>query len=198
MKKIRDKKIKELVEARLKEYGGDAKKAFGDEDKPLLHVDGKTPIRSVRIKENKTNVLAVERDGKAYKFFDLGNNHHIEIIRNTGTGRIEYRVVSALEAARRARVEKKPIVEKDHGLDRRLVMSLCRNDMIEVVEDGAPRFYRVQMMNARSGNITFRYHSTAATEGNTGVLRKYPKTLLELKPRKVHIDPLGSIRYAND
>ena len=200
VEKIRDAKIKELVEARLKEFDGDdfknaIKKAFGDKDRPLLNVDGKTPIRSVRIKENKTNVHAVKRDGRAYKFFDYGNNHHVEVIENVKTGKREGVFVTAMEAAKRARRDKTAIVKRDHGTEWRFIMWLCINDMMEIEREDNKLYYRVQSLDASNETIALRLHVAATLDDNTTRLFATPNTL---KGKKVSIDPLGNIRYVND
>lgn len=192
---IRDKKVKELVMQRLEKYEGDSKKAFGNNDDPLLHADGKTPIRSVRINKKAGNVYPVKLDGKAYKFFELGSNHHVEIIENIQTGKREGRFVTTMEAARRARIDKTAIVQRNHGEDWRFIMSLAINDMVEIEEVGIKRYYRVQKMS--DPTITMRLHIITATSDtdHTGVLRKSPNTLC---CRKVLVDSLGTITPCND
>ena len=123
MEKIRDSTVKGLVKARLAEFDGDAKKAFGDENRPLMHLDGRTPIKSVRLSVNlnKKTLHPIKNDsGEVYKYFKYGNNHHVEIIENISTGKRKGVFVTAMEAARRARIAKTPIVQRDHGTEWRL------------------------------------------------------------------------------
>lgn len=193
IKNIRDKKVKELVMQRLEKCGGDLKKAFGNDADLLLHADGKTPIKSVRISKKASNVYPVKLDGRVYKFFELGSNHHVEIVENIKTGKREGRFVTTMEAARRARIDKTSIVHRNHSEDWRFIMSLAINDMVEIEEDGIKRYYRVQKMS--DPTITMRLHSVTTTSNDTGVLRKSPNTLC---CRKVSVDSLGNIVSCND
>lgn len=201
---IGDEKVKELVEKRLEDCGGDFKKAFGDPSKPLLHVDDKTPIKSVRLHETvrhpEMSMHAVKRDGIPYKFFELGSNHHVEIIEDIKTKERKGDFVTTIEAARRARIKKTPIVCRDHGPDFKFIMSLCANDMLEIVDDnGVVEHYRVQQMSGPNNTIVLRQHSVKAKDNRdrSGVLQCTPNTL-PLKSRKVAIDSIGNIYPCND
>ncbi|MEP9411154.1 MAG: hypothetical protein HRF42_07070 [Candidatus Brocadia sp.] len=200
IEKIRDNKIKQLVRARIEQYSGNLKKAFADADNPLLHVDGKTPIKSVRlaVNLNRNTVLGIKNhEGKIYKFFKYGNNHHVEIIENIKTWEREGVFVTAAEAARRARIDRTSIVQRDHGPEWRFVMSLCINDMVEIVKnDGERKYYRVQKMSEPA--IILRYHTSTSTSDRDNppeILRFSANTL---KGRKVSVDCLGNITPCND
>lgn len=197
---IGDQKIKELVRTRLKEFDGDFKKALSDPGNPLLHVDGKTPIRSVRlhVEFKDASMYPVKKDGKAYKFFQLGNNHHVEIIENIKTCKRKGVFVTTIEAARRARIDRSAIVQRDHGTEWRFIMSLCINDMLEITDDnGVSEFYRVQKMSGPVNRIDLRRHDVTATSDNEGRLLCSPNTLPK-RCRKVIVDCLGNITPCND
>ena len=198
VEKIRDSTVKGLVKARLAEFDGDAKKAFGDENRPLMHLDGRTPIKSVRLSVNlnKKTLHPIKNDsGEVYKYFKYGNNHHVEIIENISTGKRKGVFVTAMEAARRARIAKTPIVQRDHGTEWRFVMSLHINDMVEVELDGAKRYYRVQLFDASNENIVFRVHLAATLENKETRLNKRPN---KLHGKKVFVDVLGGITYCKN
>lgn len=198
VEKIRDSKVKELVSARLAEFGGDFRKAFGDENRPLLHLDNRTPIKSVRLAVNLNvkTVHPIKNDrGEVYKYFKYGNNHHVEIIEHAETGKRKGIFVTAMEAARRARIAKTPIVQRDHGTEWRFVMSLHINDMVEVEIDGVKRYYRVQLFDASNENIVFRVHCAATLENKETRLQKNPNTL---HAKKVSVDVLGGITYCKN
>lgn len=194
--KIRDNKVRELVKERLSAHGGDPKKAFSA---PLLHLDGKTPIKNVRvaIKCNSSSLHPIgDKKGNKYKFFQLGNNHHVEIIENIDTGKRKGVFVTTLEAARRARTEKKRISQRDHGPGWKFVMSLCANDMVEIEIGKIKKIYRVQKMSGPINRITLREHWVSdSSESGPGILRASPNTL---QCRKVGIDCLGRIYPCND
>ena len=200
--RIRDGKIKQLVLARMEQHGGNSKKAFA---KPLFlphsnQGSGKTQIKSVRILENlnEDSLIGIsEKEAAApYKFYVYGNNHHVEIIENTHTGKREGRFVTAMEAAKRVRVLKQPIVKKDHGENWKFIMSLSINDLVEIEENEKTKLYRIQKMSGAINAINLRLHSASTLDYDEEMLAKTPNTL-RVK-RKVSIDLLGNIKQAND
>jgi CRISPR-associated endonuclease Csn1 len=199
IEKIRDQKVKELVKARLDQFDGNIKKAFNDLNNPLLHVDGKTPIRSVRLKVNldkETTHPIFDQAGKAYKYFKYGNNHHVEIIEDINTRERKGHFVTAMEAAKRARRDKVPIVKRDHGPGWRFIMSLCINDIVEIEDNDIKGYYRVQKMS--DPIITLRHHTSTSTSDYDKppiVLRRSPSTL---RCKKVSVDYLGNVTSCND
>lgn len=201
---IGDPVVRELAGNRLAEFDGDFKKAFGNDARPLLHLDGKTRINSVRlhvkVRFPDKSMFAVKRDGKAYKYFDLGNNHHVEILEDVKTGKRTGVFVTTIEAARRARIDKTPIVQREHGPGLRFVMSLCPGDMLEIVDDeGVVEYYRVQKMSGSNNTIILRRHQVTATSDmdRTGLLQCNPNTMPR-HCRKVSIDCLGNAAPCND
>lgn len=199
IEKIRDDKVRELVKKRLEEHQGSIKKAFGDENNPLMHADGKTPIKSVRtvVNLNKdTTHPILDQKGNPYKYFKYGNNHHVEIIENVKTGKRKGVFVTAMEAAKRARRDKTTIVTREHGQEWRFIMSLCINDMVEIADNnGDKKYYRVQILDSSNENITFRLHTAATLDDKTTRLFKTPGTL---RCKKIAVDPLGNLVPCND
>lgn len=202
VEKIRDKKVRDLVKARIAQCEGDLKKAFGNQSLPLTHVDGKTPINSVRLAvafDQKTVFPVKGKGNRPYKFFTYGNNHHVEIVEDLETGKRQAVFVSMMEAARRARIEKKTIVQRDHGLKYRFIMSLCPDDMVEIGKDGEKRFYRVQKMS--SGKqievMLKRPHDAMPDYNKNSLALKSPDATKKII-RKISIDILGNILSCND
>jgi CRISPR-associated endonuclease Csn1 len=221
--KIRDKYVKEIIIARLEKFESEIrkaidetmpkksrykitdkqakdliKKAFGNAGCPLLHKDGKTFIKSVRIMDNtlKSNMLAVKnKSGQEYKYYPFGNNHHIEIIEHTKTGKRDGIVVTTAEAARRARNNKIPIVQKlppwekegiIFGEDWKFVMSLAINDMLLLAKDDIKQYFRVQKISSNT-QIFYLSHTAATLDESTS------KTPNAFECRKVIVDVLGKI-----
>lgn len=200
--KIRDAKVRELVEARLAQFGNNSKTAFGNPNNPLLHADGKTPIRTVRLVTNfnKATTHAIQKgQGRDYKFFKYGNNHHVEIIEHVETGKRKGIFVTAMEAARRARgagnTEKSGIVQRDHGEEWKFVMSLAVNDLVSVENEESTDFYRVQLLDGSNEAIVLRKHTAAMLDDNTTRLKKTPNSL---QATKISSDPLGNLVPCND
>ncbi|OFZ67581.1 MAG: type II CRISPR RNA-guided endonuclease Cas9 [Betaproteobacteria bacterium RBG_16_56_24] len=200
--KIRDAKVREFVEARLAQFGNNSKTAFGDPNNPLLHADGKTPIRTVRLVTNfnKATTHAIQKgQGRDYKFFKYGNNHHVEIIEHVETGKRKGIFVTAMEAARRVRgvanTEKSDIVQRNHGEEWRFVMSLSINDLVSIQEADQVRIMRVQLFDASNGNIIFRDQKSAMLDDK---LSRYQTKAHLLVCQKITTDPLGNLAPCND
>lgn len=204
VKDIADPKIAELVSKRLAEHGNDPKKAFADLDKaPLFHLDSKTLIKKVRLvdKFDPTSLVAVkDRAGKPYKHLRKGNYHHVEVVQEVISGRLDYRFVSMLEASRRARKERSPIVSSACEPGWQPLMSLSENDLVELRTELASPYYRVQKFGATrtNRNITFRHHLDATTGDSETGLTLRANSLKELLARKVTVDALGRLNPAND
>jgi CRISPR-associated endonuclease Csn1 len=201
---IRDPVIKSLVKARFESANHKSKIAFGDPLTPVLHKDGKTPIRKVRILTtmSRDGLLAVkDNTGKPYKFFPLGNNHHAMIIK-TKSGKYEAQFVTMIEAARRARQMKQKIAPTPEGIEPGNAFTLCRNDIVYYhSENQETRLYRVQKMSKGTNTfeITLRDIYAASTQSGdkTQEIRlTSAKYLSRLK--KVSIDILGASSVNND
>jgi CRISPR-associated endonuclease Csn1 len=96
IEKVVDKKVREVLQARLKEYGGDAKKAFSNlDEKPIwLNEEKGISIKRVTIsginkadplhdKKDKDGNLILDATGKKQPvdFVNTGNNHHVAVYR---------------------------------------------------------------------------------------------------------------------
>ena len=204
VKKIVDRRIRELVRERMEAHGNKARDAFANKPLWLEHSRkgaGRTPIKTVRVAENfnPDGLFHVRRQGEEepFKYYAYGNNHHVEIIENAKTGRRKGVVVTAMEAARRARRERTPIVRRDHGPEWKFVMSLSINDLVKLDEPvNGCSLYRVQKLSAiGSGQITLRAHTAASLDDNATRLLASPNTL---RGRKVSVDPLGKLETAHD
>ena len=140
--KVVDVKVRHLLEKRLKEYGGDAKKAFSNlQENPIwLNKEKGIAIKRVSItgisnavalhdKKDKDGKLILDEDGKkqAVDFVNTGNNHHVAIYRvpvkdkngqfvydenDNQIFELEENVVSFFEATARVN-QGLPIIDKD-------------------------------------------------------------------------------------
>jgi CRISPR-associated endonuclease Csn1 len=187
---IADPVIQRLVKERLDAHGGNSKAAFHT---PLFHLDGKTPIRSVRLARNASadSLTGVAVNGSdPFKYYELGSNHHIEIFTDPVTGKRSGRVVSTIEAARRSRSLKASLVDRESP-PLEFVMSLCINDSVEI--EGGQRF-RVQKVS-KSTQITLRENRAATIDNNAERKLVMPSTL---KGRKIDVDAIGRVSDARD
>lgn len=161
---IKDAAIQEAVRIHLARHGDDPKRAFAD-GVTVLHRDGLTPIRRVRLKTTLTAkaMLSVsDRHGTKFKHYKTANNHHVELFESADGRRRTGVVVSTLEAARRARLWNGRTVSIKCADATRLVMVLHPNDMVHHSTKG---FYRVQKLDGLA--ITLRHHLAATLNENS-------------------------------
>ncbi len=196
---IRDPYIRELVGNRMAQFGNKAKDAFAE---PLYHKNNsRVPIHSVRILKDvhpDSYFGLSSTGGKKDKFFLYGSNHHVEIVEDKKTGKWKGIFVTTMEAARRARITKKPIVQRDHGEDCKFIMSLMINDMVEIEQDGKKLYYRVQLMSGPNNIIVFRLHVASTLDDKKERLMVTPNSLKKYGIRKINVDPIGRLEPAND
>ena len=172
--KIVDKTVKKIVCALVEDYA-----ARGETFAPgtaVLHTDGKTPIKRVRVLQSKTaeedlakNKFGVkDKSGKVFKWMVYGNAHHVEIIREKKTGKIRGEFVQMMLAAQRARgigMPKQPMVKVDHGEEHEFLMALHINDTVRAVnEEGERGFYRVQYLDFLNNKVVLRLCTSATLE----------------------------------
>lgn len=199
IQKIYDPLIKKIVSNHFEIYGGNPKEAFS-ETHPVLHKDGRTRIRHVLLDEyqfNENSFFGVhDKKGEPYKYYRLGSNHHVEIIKTESKGKTQYkgRFVSMMEASSRKYRLKKPVVDTFAGDGKSFVMSLCINDMVSIKSDGIRMFCRVQKLDATSKRIYLLLH-TAATLNNQE--EQIGKTINQLmisnEMQKVNVNVMGKI-----
>lgn len=128
IEKVIDPHIREILKARLEEYGNDPKKAFVNlDEKPIwLNQEKGISVKRVTIKEmNKLEPLHTKHDVCGKILFDkenkklpsyyvkLDNNHHAAIYRDT-KGNLQDRIISFYEATIRANQDI-PVINKDYN-----------------------------------------------------------------------------------
>jgi len=197
---ICDEEIKRLVKDRLAEYENDAKKAFAE---PLYlpnDKDKQIPIRKVRVWQTSSNMMQLRPN----IWVEPGSNHHVEVFETKdkkGELKYEGKLISMYEAAQSIK-NKQPIIQTNLGSDKKFFMSLSQNEMILLkLEDGSEVLHRTQKMSQskESISIIFRPHTYGGKLSDYDkpplIQRRSPSTLIG---RKVVVDPLGRIRWAND
>lgn len=115
IEKVIDCRIKTILETRLMEFGGDAKKAFSNlDDNPIwLNEEKGISIKRVTItgisnavalheKQDKEGKLILDKNGnpQPVDFVNTGNNHHVAIYMDEN-GNLQENVVSFFEATTR-------------------------------------------------------------------------------------------------
>lgn len=126
--KVVDQRVKKILQDRLKEFGGDANKAFAnlDENPIWLNRERGIAIKRVTIRAvNNAEALHTKRDNRGHvvlgsdgnpipsDFVSTSNNHHVAIFRDAD-GNLQEHIVSYFEATARA-VQHLPIIDRDYN-----------------------------------------------------------------------------------
>lgn len=183
---VRDKYVRDTVKNWVVANGGDPKKAFSSFPQ---HSSAGPEIRKARIiVEQQSTLMAPVSTGYA----SLGNNHHLAIYR-LPDGKLDWRIVSMMEAARRL-ARREPIVAKAVPDGGRLTMSIALGDTVRI-DRGEKTGYWVANILSANGQIFFRRAEDANGESKWG---PNANTLFKENARKVSVDPIGRVRPAND
>jgi CRISPR-associated endonuclease Csn1 len=219
--KVRDATIREILKQHLRDRGVDpeGKKAFPNDvfksssepekdNTPRMPPrkqknKGKqgVPIKKVRMLEESETFRPVS-ERRDFQQVKPGNNHHI-VYWAQGDGKKEKwsaNVVTMWDAAKRAG-RGLPPVDTDPPEGKRFVMSLSIGEMFEIVgDDGEIKLCVVRKMDQRSKRVFYKFHTDARETDliNKDNLYLSPKAMKERSARKVTVDPLGRIRWAND
>lgn len=128
--KVLDEGVKKILQARLEEYGGDAKKAFSSlEENPIwlnrekgiqikrVTIDAglkEESVEPIHVAKNVLGDIVLDGDGKEIPcdYVAYGNNHHVAIYQDNNGDYQEF-VVPFYEAVRRASAGE-PIVDRDY------------------------------------------------------------------------------------
>lgn len=123
--KVLDAKIREILKTRLKDFGGDAKRAFSDiEQNPIwlnkekgisikrVTISGVKNAEPLHYKKDYKGNLILDKDGNKIPvdFVSTGNNHHVAIYRDE-KGNLQENVISFFEAVERVN-QGLPIIDK--------------------------------------------------------------------------------------
>ncbi|MGL4593106.1 MAG: type II CRISPR RNA-guided endonuclease Cas9, partial [Thermoguttaceae bacterium] len=202
IEEIVDPKVREIVLEKLARLGGDPKK-FTENELPMFH--GK-PIRKARIRK-KLGILTVGQ-GHRERHVASGNNHHIEIIaildKEGNEIKWEGEMVSMFEAYQRRR-NKQPVIQRDHGPDKRFKFSLANGEyfiLSDSINDGKLFVVRVLSQDNKGvKSISSKFHTDARTSkeilATKGLIHNV-NTIKDKGMKKVSVDLLGDIHPAND
>lgn len=199
--------IKRAVELYVWERGGKTKEAMKHlQENPLLHPKTGDKIRRVRVWASETlnrdsywEHIAPWDKNKILRILPYGNNHHVEIIRNCENGKYESRFVTTMEAAKRARKLKQPIIQIDHGEEWEYITYLCINDTVSIMENGKRNFYRIQKLDPSNKRAVLRLHNAGTLENNSEQRMKSISVLMrDLKMKKESVDVLGYLSAKKD
>lgn len=197
---IIDEVVRERVQAHLSKHGDDAKQAFAEGFK-LYHKDGKTLIKRVRVVQskatleslNKSKFAVKDKNGTAFKWHAYGNTHHVDIFRHkTKPNKCKSDFVTAMAMAQRLKVAKgKPQqrVINGFGEEWEYLMTLHRNDLVEVTVHGEKQIHRVQKLEMDGAKLTTRLHTAATLSNSNECIRKSVSAFIDsfkIKPLRVN------------
>jgi len=126
--KVIDKSVKQILENRLKEFGGNAGKAFANLDEnPIwlnkekgiaikrVTIKGVNNVEALHEKYDHNGKLILDKDGRKQPvdFVNTSNNHHVAIFCDA-EGNLQEHIVSFFEATARA-VQRLPIIDRDYN-----------------------------------------------------------------------------------
>lgn len=187
LKEIVDEGVRRLALEAFYASGKDAKKAFAEG----LRV-GDTVAKRARIIKTipKAPMLAVPVEAPT-KFFKLGNNHHVEIFEHVESGKRIGRYVTTLEAARRIRHLRQPVVNTvPDAPGWRFVMWLATNDIVSI-DDVDGKLYLAQKFEGTNNKLVFREIQAATVDDDSQRVIKNPNTF---RGTKLQVDAIGKVR----
>ena len=202
---IRDKTIRNIVEDRLREHGIEPGRGKGDKipgevwKEPLVMPSG-VPVQKVRFTKTDKTIRPI-RGNTA--FVKPGNLHHVcifEIIDKKGRVKWLGEYVNMIDAAARSR-EGKALIQIQHpeNPDAKFIMSLSQNEMLLAEFNGKEQLFRFASAVSTVQKIKLRHHTYAGNSSDPQTLIvKSIDRLRQMNARKVTVDPLGRIRWAND
>ncbi len=214
---IRDEQVKALVKSRLEKFGvkvGRKKKGAEDSGaagaipkeawKEPLYLSGSSRssgslavVKKVRIVKKENTIRQLGEHG--VRHVKPGSLHHLclfEFVNNKGKNVREAVFVDMIEASRRVR-RKEAIIQRVHPSrpDARFLFSLSRGEMVQGTFKGKQRLVFFSTAASTQGQIYFVDHTDARPSSS---VQKYAVKANTLEARKVAVDPLGRLRWAND
>jgi CRISPR-associated endonuclease Csn1 len=184
----------------------------------------KIPVKKIQIAEKNGNMIIItNEDGAPYQAYPSSENHHIEIFRYKVKGRCKYicKLWTMMEVAQRA-ARKEPIILRKHPEfeDAEFVMSLSKSDAVILKDkNGNDVFARVAIISqGKLGKCTsidmmlspleladMKFLEIPGSKDETKKLQNEFKREWRITSlndfskggiRKVTIDPLGRVRWA--
>ena len=205
---IRDPFIRDLIIAKLKEFGIEVGRNVEVDPKRLkevlaeLKMPSGVPIRKVRVEKSEKTIRPI-RGNKCETFIKPGSTHHLSIFEWEEKGKKKRGAVflTMLEAIKRVksgvpliqRIPPKP--SEDIPSDAKFVMSLSMREMILVDVNSRETLLVFRTAAATSTQMLFAEHTDARPSSGIAKFTFYPGTL---RGRKVTVDLLGRIRDAGD
>jgi CRISPR-associated endonuclease Csn1 len=219
VKEIADRAVREAVEEKAKELGGNlglCNPSEGVENWPMLRTKtGKLiPIKRVRVRE-ATTAQAVAPDSPRERHVAADSVHHVAVfVTKDQKGRDKWisDIVTVYEAAQRLEEQRRqvrlgrpaePIVRGTHSIDREAQFLFClmKKDTLRITVDGQRCIYLVTSFEAdgRASLIPINAAGKRTEQrGSNVMIREALSSLKERCPEKVLVDTLGRALSVRD
>ena len=139
-----DAGLRAILQQRIDEFGGDAKKAFTNLDKNPIYLNKEKGIKIKRVaiyakvkpvalhdKKDKDGNFILNKEGEkiAVNFVAEGSNHHVAIYRDE-KGNLQEKMVSVLDVTCRIVKENLPLIDKGYQLEKgwQFLFSMKKNE----------------------------------------------------------------------
>jgi CRISPR-associated endonuclease Csn1 len=204
IEKIRDTTIRKIVVDALKKHGVDVGRGKKPDAKKMkaaladLKMPSGVPIKKVRLTKPELTIQPIRAGKPDQAFVKPGSTHHLCIFEweEKGKRKREAVFVTMLEAMNRMK-RGEAIVQRTHPErpDAKFVMSLASREMVLANWKGEEKLLTFRTAASTQGQIYFAEHTDARRSNEQA---KFVATANSLDAKKVTIDPLGRIRWAND
>lgn len=211
---IRDAGIRRIIEARLAEHGievgrGKKDKENRDFKKNLeaalagLAMPSGVPIKRVRLLRKDLTIRPIRDEKQDQAFVKPGSTHHLALFEWVVKGKLNRSAVfvTMLEAIDRVK-HHQPVIERtppsEHNKippNARFLFSLSKGELILAKIDGNEQLMVFDTAAQTSEQMWFYRHTDARKSSDRDTSSFKPNTI---NARKVTVDPLGRIRWAND
>ena len=209
--RIVDPVVRAVVQTALEEAGTDnPTKAFAEGGAVVCIPSRKRPDRLIPVRRVRIQVsLNPEKIGRNQaRHVERGANHHLavfETVDGKGRAKWEGRVVTRLEAARRAG-QGEPVVRREEPGSGRFLFSLCGRDIIELdTPEGGRELFQVRSISQEiDGSIRIEHVHLRDARKQKDIIKDHqwfkPRlgSIQKSNCRKANISPLGRVTYAND
>jgi CRISPR-associated endonuclease Csn1 len=204
VERIRDATIRQIVIDALAIVGIDVGRGKKPDAKKMkealskLAMPSGVPIKKVRLTKPEQTIQPVRTGRPDQAYVKPGSTHHLCIFEFTENGKSKRDAVfvTMLEAMNRLK-RKEPVIQRIHPErpDARFVMSLSAREMVLGTWDAIERLAVFNTAASTTGQMRFIEHTDARKSADC---KKFSAMATTLECKKVTVDPLGRIRWAND
>lgn len=207
---IRDATIRRIIEDRLARHGietGRGRKVDARtwrEAMSNVAMPSGVPVKRVRVLRREQTIQPI-RDGRSDQaFVKPGSTHHLAMFewQHNGKRKREAVFVTMLEAMNRVK-RREPIIQRtppaNHPTipaDVMFLFSLSRGEMVLADVDGHAQLLTLRTAISTNHRLIFVLHNDARKSDKIQKIAYFPRDYTQL--RKVTVDPLGRVRWAND